>query len=135
METLATIFPFLVVVAALALAFLAFRLNLRVSRGSQSAGPRDLVRPAPVGLQRTPWELKALDDQVRASTNHRARGDLVHTVNRLTRASGIDDPALILAPDADDATISAIVDHLERRLELPPLMPTPTTQRLGSADR
>lgn len=135
MEALAAAFPLLVFLAALALAFFAFRLNRRISRGAQSAGPREVVRPEQVGLQRTPWELRAIDDQIRVPSNSRARTDLVHTINRLTKAAGVTDPAYLLPPNANDTMITAVIDHLERRLELPPLQPMPEPQRLGSPDR
>ncbi len=135
MATLASMFPLLVFVASLALAFFIFRLNRRLSRGAQSAGPREVVRPDQVGLQRTPWELRAIDDQIRVPANSRARHDLVNTINRLTKAAGVSDPAYLLPPNAEDAMIAAVIDHLERRLELPPLTPVGPPQRLGSADR
>ncbi|MGB5760116.1 MAG: hypothetical protein WBM50_24590 [Acidimicrobiales bacterium] len=127
MGTLASIFPLLVVVAGLALAFFAFRLNRKLSRGAQSAGPWEVVQPEQVGLQRTPWELKAIDDQVRVPSNSRARGDLVQTINRLTKAAGVTDPAYLLAPNASDAMIEAVIGHLERGLDLAPLGSTATS--------
>ncbi|MGI9597293.1 MAG: hypothetical protein ACR2QK_14110 [Acidimicrobiales bacterium] len=135
MEALASAFPLLVFVASLALAFFALRLNRRLSRGAQSAGPREVVRPDQVGLQQTPWELKAIDDQIRVPANSRARGDLVQTINRLTRAAGVTDPAFLLPPNASDPMIANVILLLERRLELPPLLPLQPDQRLGSADR
>lgn len=135
MEALAAAFPLLVFVASAALVIFVIRLDRRLSRGARSAGPREVVRPAPVGLQRTPWELKALNDQLRMSSNHRARSDLVQTINRLSRAAGLQEPRFFLTPDASDAMIAAVVDHLERLLELPPLPPMPGTHRLGSTDR
>jgi len=144
MQLLASLFPLLVVLATLALAFFAIRLDQRLSRGSQSAGPRYVVRPEQVGLQQTPWELKALDDQVRAASNHQARHDLTQTINRLTRAAGIDDPAYILTPDANDYMIAGVIDMLERRLELTPSIDGQaeygrsrfgSTNTLGSPDR
>lgn len=127
--TVASLFPFVVVVAGLVLAFFVFRLNRRLGRGAQSAGPRDVIRPEQVGLQRTPWELQAIDDQLRLAPNSRARTDLVHTINRLTKAAGETDPAFLLPPNATDAHIAGVVDRLELRLELPPLTPTNTHRR------
>lgn len=135
METLASLFPWLVVLATAALGIFAFRLNRRLSRGAQSAGPRDVVRPDQVGLQRTPWELTAIDDQIRVPANTRARNDLVNTINRLTRAAGVTDPNFLLPPHASDTMIEAVIDHLERRLELGPLTPMAPPQRLGSPNR
>ncbi|MGH1492599.1 MAG: hypothetical protein ACRBK7_24945 [Acidimicrobiales bacterium] len=129
MNVLVSAFPLLVVVGALVLAFFVFRLNRRLSRGAQNAGPRYVMRPQQAGLQRTPWELRAIDDQILLPSNSRARTDLVHTINRLTKAAGETDPAYLLGPHASDIDIAAVVDRLERRLELPPLMPLNSPQR------
>ncbi len=130
MDALTSIFPVLVTIAALLLAFFALRLDRRLSRGSKSAGPREPARPEQVGLQRTPWELKALDDQIRAGANRQARQDLVLTVNRLTAAAGINDPAYTLNTNANDHMIANVIAMLEQRLELAPLDPM-----LGSPHR
>lgn len=134
MDLLISLFPLLVVVATLALIVFVIRLDQRLSRGSQSAGPRDTVRPKQVGLQQTPWELQALDDQVRATSNHQARQDLTQTINRLTRAAGIDDPAYLLNPGDNDYMIAGVIEALERRLELPPLTMGQQPQHFGSPD-
>ena len=130
MQALAAAFPLLVTLATLALGIFAFRLDRRLSRGSQNAGPRYVVRPEQVGLQRTPWELTALDDQVRAGGNRQARQDLIQTVNRLTAAAGITDPAYTLTTNANDHMIANVISLLEQRLELAPLEPM-----LGSPHR
>jgi hypothetical protein len=145
MAGLASMFPLLVAVVSIALIVFLIRLDRRLSRGALSAGPRDPQRAEPPGLQRTPWELKAIDDQLLASPGHRARIDLTKTVNRLIRAAGIDDPARLLRPDASDHEIAAAISSLEQRLELPPLLPPgaesiasvpgPGSGRLGSTDR
>lgn len=129
MNVLVSAFPLLVVVGGLVLAFFVFRLNRRLSRGAQNAGPRYVMRPQQAGLQRTPWELRAIDDQILLPPNSRARTDLVHTINRLTKAAGETDPAYLLGPHASDTDIAAVVDRLEQRLELPPLMPLNSPQR------
>ncbi len=129
LETVASLFPLLVFLTGLVLALLVFRLNRRLSRGAQNAGPRYVLRPEQAGLQRTPWELRAIDDQIRLTPNSRARTDLVNTINRLTKAAGEPDPAYLLAPNATDAHIAAVVDRLELRLELPPLTPTNPPRR------
>lgn len=123
MSMLTTLFPWMVVVASIVLAILAIRLDRRVSRGSQSAGPRDVLQPEPVGLQQTPWELQALDDQVRIQRGTAARRELIHTVNRLTEAAGVTDPNYVLHPQSGDDAIAAVVLHLEQRMDLPPLRP------------
>lgn len=126
MSLLATLFPWLVALAAILLIVLAIRLDRRVSRGSQSAGPREVPRPEPLGLQQTPWELQALDDQVKVPPRTSARRELIHTVNRLTEAAGVTDPRYVLAPDAGDDAVTAVILHLEQRMELPPLVPAHT---------
>ena len=57
------------------------------------------------------------------------RQELVHTVNKLTEAAGVTDPRYTLHPDAGDDAISAVISHLEQRMELPPLVPTPDGRR------
>lgn len=123
MSALTALFPVLVFLATVALVVFAIRLDRRLSRGSQSAGPREVMQPEQVGLQRTPWELKALDDQVRSGANRQARHDLVQTINRLTTAAGITDPAYRLDTNANDHMIANVISLLEQRLELPPLEP------------
>lgn len=119
----------LVIVAVMVLAALVIRLNRQLSRGAQSAGPRYVTRPQQAGLQRVPWELRAIDEQIHRTTDSRARTDLIHTINRLTKAAGETDPAYLLHPAASDDHIAHVVDRLELRLELPPLTPTNSPQR------
>lgn len=121
MNLLTALFPLLVVMAGVVLGILAFRLDRRLSRGSRSAGPRDVVQPTPVGLKRTPWELQALHDQVQLPVGSTVRRELIHTVNKLTEAAGVTDPNYRLPPDASDAAVAAVVLHLEQRLDLPPV--------------
>ncbi len=121
MNLLTTLFPLLVVVATLVLGVFVIRLDQKLSRGSRSAGPRETTRPKQVGLQKTPWELRAIDDQLRAASNRQARADLANTINRLSRAAGIDDPAFMLNQQANDNMISGVIATLEERLDLPPL--------------
>ncbi len=131
MEAIAQLFPFLVFILACALIVFVIRLDRRLSRGSRSPGPRQVVRATPVGQRQTPWELQAINDQLRLSTNARARTDLVNTLNRLTTAAGLRDPSFTLPPNASDLHISTIVERLERQLELPPLTSFPTAPALG----
>lgn len=121
MSLLPTLFPLLVVLATLVLGIFVIRLDQKLSRGSQSAGPRETIRPKQVGLQQTPWELRAIDDQLRAASNRQARADLTNTINRLSKAAGIDDPAFMLTHEANDNMISGVIATLEERLDLPPL--------------
>ena len=114
-------FPVLVVLVTIVLLILLFRLDQRLSRGSLNAGPREPVRPDPPGLLQTPWELQAIDDQLRSHPGDRHRSDLVKTVNRLIEASGITEPAARLPFDASDHEIHTVIAELERRLELGPI--------------
>ena len=82
-----------------------------------------------MGLQRTPWELQALDQQLQAPRGNAARRELIHTVNKLTEAAGVTDPAYTLHADAGDDAVAAVIAHLEQRMELPPLVSTPETER------
>lgn len=119
MSALPVVFPLLVVVGTLAFIGLAFRLGRRISRGSRSAGPFEPLRPPPPGLQQTPWELSAIADQLGSANASRSRIDLINTVNRLTRAAGETDPRFTLHAAADNGQIAWVIDHLERRLDLP----------------
>ncbi|MEM7323659.1 MAG: hypothetical protein AAF531_11295 [Actinomycetota bacterium] len=129
MDLVVTLFPWLIVLAALVLVVLAFRLDKRISRGARSAGPREVPHPEPVGLQQTPWELEALHEQVRVRRGTAARRELIHTVNRLTEAAGVTDPRFQLHPESGDDAVAAVILHLEQRMELPPLVETPRAQR------
>jgi hypothetical protein len=127
------VFPLLVVLATIVLAILLFRLDRRLSRGALNAGPRDPVTAEPPGLLRTPWELRAIDDQLRSSPGTRNRADLVKTINRLITAAGMTEPAARLPFDATDHEIATVMAELERRLELGPLPPTGHPRPLGSS--
>ena len=120
MSSLVGVFPALVVLVTLGLLGMLVRLDRRLSRGSLSPGPREPVRPEPPGLLPTPWELQAIDEQLRGRPGDRHRTDLVKTVNRLIGSAGIRDPAARLPFDATDHEIQNVVAELERRLELPP---------------
>lgn len=135
MSGLAGVFPVLVVIVLLALLALLVRLDRRMSRGSLNPGPREPVRPDPPGLLPTPWELQAIDQQLRGLPGDRHRTDLVKTVNRLIGSAGIRDEAARLPFDATDAEIDSAMAELERRLELGPLLPGRSDPGLGSSDR
>jgi hypothetical protein len=127
MEALASAFPLLVFLGIIALLAMAFRLSRRISRGSRSAGPIDVIESNQVGLQRTPWELASIDDQLQSPMSQRHRIDLINTINRLTKAAGETDPRFVLDSRANNHQIAHVVDHLERRLELgPPVWETST---------
>ena len=136
MTTLAAAFPWLVFAACVGLLVVVIRLDRRLSRGARSAGPRDIQRPRPVGLQQTPWELKAIDDQLQSGTGTRPRIDLTNTLNRLTRAAGLDGPQHQLPPNATNDMIQWVVQELETKLELGPMLahfvPTPTGTGTGT---
>lgn len=135
MAGLTGIFPVLVLLFFVALLALLYRLDRRLSRGSLSPGPREPVRAEPPGLLQTPWELRAIDDQLRGYPGDRHRSDLIKTVNRLIGAGGITDATAQLPFDATDAEIEMVVAELERRLELGPLLPGTDNRGLGSTTR
>lgn len=123
-------FPVLVVVAVVVLLVLALRLDRRLSRGAYSAGPWETERPKPPGQERTPWELKAIDDQLILATGAGGaavpRYDLTATVNRLITAAGLP-PREQLPLSANLQELSTAIGLIEDRLGLPPLTPvTPT---------
>lgn len=135
MAGLPGLFPVFVVLFVVGLLALLYRLDRRLSRGSLNPGPREPVRAEPPGLLQTPWELQAIDDQLRGYPGDRHRTDLIKTVNRLITASGIAGPEAQLPFDAADHEIELVVTELERRLELGPLMPSNDPRRLGSTNR
>lgn len=152
MAGLASVFPIVVALVTIVLLILLFRLDRRLSRGALDAGPRESVPAEPPGLARTPWELRAIDDQLRSPAGARTRADLVKTLNRLIKAADPGGGTAQLPFDATDHEIAAVIAHLERRLELGPLVPDrpappgppatavppalgPPGGRLGSSDR
>ncbi|MDH4076840.1 MAG: hypothetical protein OEW29_12960 [Acidimicrobiia bacterium] len=136
-DQLAAAFPIVVVAALVVVLVLALRLDRRLSRGAYSAGPWETERPAPPGQERTPWELKAIDDQLilAAGAGGAAvpRYDLTATVNRLITAAGLP-PREQLPLSANLQDLSAAIGLIEDRLGLAPLTAdpgprTPATQR------
>lgn len=125
MQILVRLFPLLIMAAVLGIGFLALRLDQRTSRSSYSAGPIEIPRPRPVGQEPTPWELRAIDDQLRLVVNHGStavpRYDVAATVNRLTTAAGLTDPRDQLPVTASEAELAAAITLIEHRLELRPL--------------
>ncbi len=118
MIVLADALPAIALLAAVGLTILLIRLNRRVSRGSRSAGPRTVEPPSPAGLTATPWELEAIDLQLRSPRDSVARRDLVATVNRLITA-GRDRTDLAPIPlDASNDDVERVVEVLESRLDL-----------------
>ncbi len=118
MIVLADALPAIALLAAVGLTILLIRLNRRVSRGSRSAGPRTVEPPSPAGLTATPWELEAIDLQLRSPRDSVARRDLVATVNRLITASrDRTDLAPIPLDDSND-DVERVVEVLESRLDL-----------------
>lgn len=129
------VFPVLVGIMMIGLLALLYRLDRRLSRGSLSPGPREPVMPNPPGLLATPWELQAIDEQLRGRPGDRHRSDLVKTVNRLIGSAGVRDPIAQLPFDATDHEIQNVMAELERRLELQPLLPGHPERGLGSSGR
>ena len=130
MASLVAGFPFFVAVTVIVLLVLALRLDRRMSRGASSAGDLEPERPAPIGLTETPWEIKAIDDQLRAMTVRSSavrRHDLTATVNRLVTAAGL--PVEHQLPlDADQNELASAIAAIERQLDLPPLPRGPDGQ-------
>ncbi len=134
MTELARWFPLFVVVSLVPIIMLTVRLERRISRTPDSAGPAEPVRPTPPGLQQTPWELQAIEDQLAMARHQRGAGvrryDLTGTVNRLVAAAGFDQPSDELPLAASEAQLGAAIARIEARLELPPLEETdPSAER------
>ncbi|MDH3299071.1 MAG: hypothetical protein OES24_01035 [Acidimicrobiia bacterium] len=118
MTVLADALPAIALLAAIGMTILLVRLNRRVSRGSRSAGPRTVEPPNPAGLTATPWELEAIDLQLRSPKDSAARRDLVATVNRLITASRDRTDLAPMPLDASNDDIERVVAILESRLDL-----------------
>lgn len=118
MTAVADALPALAVLAGIGLTILLVRLNKRVSRGSRSAGPRTVEPPSPAGLTATPWELEAIDLQLRSPTDSVARRDLVATVNRLITASRDRADLAPIPLDASNHDVERVIEILESRLDL-----------------
>lgn len=122
MTLLADLFPLFATLAILALVVFVIRLWVKIGRGAVSAGSRDVVRPKPVGLQKTPWELAALDRLVVGSSGI-ANPNLIGTVNRLIEAAagpGGDPRLQPLPTNAGISQVAAAISQLEHELELGP---------------
>ncbi len=127
-DVLAPLFTPLVVLAALVVVVLAVLLDRRIGPGPRTAGPRDRDRPAPPGQERTPWELKAIEEQLLVArglaTAAAPRYELTVTVNRLLVAAGLTDVHPELPVTADEAQLATAITLIEDRLGLPPLART-----------
>lgn len=124
-DLLYVLFPLLVLLGALVVFVAALRLDRRMSRGAHSAGPADVPRPAPAGQAALPWELQAIEDQLRLSATPTSstvpRHDLSATVNRLMRAAGFNLPHEQIPPGASPERLAQAIAKIEHRLGLPPL--------------
>lgn len=118
MTVVADALPAIALLAAIGLSILLLRLNQRISRGSRSAGPRTVEPPSPAGLTATPWELEAIDLQLRSPMDSVARRDLVATVNRLITASRDRTDLAPIPLDASNRDVERVVEVLESRLDL-----------------
>lgn len=101
------------IVALVVLAYLVVRLGRRVSRGTDSAGPRQVPQPLPVGQKATPWELEAIDIQLGAHRTSTARQDLIATVNRLAAAANRNER---VAGSAGNMEIDHLIAVIENQL-------------------
>ncbi len=115
-------FPLVAGLLAAAVLLLAVRFDRKLARGPSSAGPREPEQPPPPGQTRTPWELQAIEDQLRLlrTQGHRAvpRYDLNATVNRLIVAARLDDPEDQLPITADEDDVEAAIARVEAQLGL-----------------
>ncbi len=118
MTVLADALPLIATLGFIGLTILLIRLNRRISRGSRSAGPRIVEPPNPPGLAATPWELEAIDLQLRSATETVARRDLVSTVNRLITASRDRVDLAPIPPNASNDDIERVINVLESQLDL-----------------
>ena len=119
-------FPVLVMVAVLTVGILGFQLRRHLGSGAYSAGPLDVAAPDPPGQEETPWELAAIDQQLRISDTAAApaltrRYDLTATINRLSASAGLASPEEQLSITASMSDIEAAVARIEERLGLGPL--------------
>ncbi|MEL7156364.1 MAG: hypothetical protein AAFN30_07170 [Actinomycetota bacterium] len=93
MIVLVDLFPLLVLLAALLVAFLALRLHRHLGQASYSAGPLEVLPPEPPGQEATPWELRAIEAQLDMVTHPGTgvvrRYDLTATINRLSASAGL----------------------------------------------
>ncbi len=126
-DLLIDLFPLFVIVGTMSLFFAALRLDRRMSRGAHSAGPTEAPRPAPVGQEQVPWELRSIENQLRSvpirTTGAVPRHELTATVNRLMMASGLTNPLDQLPITATEADMTRAVAKMETRLGLAPLAP------------
>lgn len=124
MSILADVYVPLVLLASAALAYAAYRLNKRVSRGAIDAGPREREPQKPPGLKATPWELGVIDEQLLGAGA--VSQDLATTINRLLDAAELnptDHNRYVLTGAASVADVEQTVAMLEDRLELGPVDP------------
>ncbi len=124
-DLLIGLFPLFVILGVLSLFFAALRLDRRMSRGAHSAGPTEAPRPAPVGQEQVPWELRSIENQLRSVPIHTTgavpRYHLTATVNRLITASGLANPLDQLPMAATEADLARAIAKIEARLGLAPL--------------
>ncbi len=124
-EALTTLFPVAVFLVVVAVVVLGVRLNLHLGQGSTSAGPLEIDRGEPPGQEATPWELNAIEHQLRTAvapgTGSVRRYDLTATINRLSASAGLNRPEDQLPITADEDDLTAAVARLEQRLGLAPL--------------
>lgn len=123
------LFPYVAGLGALLVVFLGLRLHRHLGQGSYSAGPLEVQAPEPPGQEATPWELRAIDDQLTMVTHPGSevvrRYDLTATINRLTASAGLVGDEYQLPITATEAQLEAAVARIEERLDLPQLSEGP----------
>ena len=126
--------PILAIAALVIVLALAFRLSRRIDRGPTSAGPVETEPVTPPGQEPSPWELRAIDEQLQRLVRRDAgvrRSDLTGTVNRLITAAGLPATEQLL-PGADLNQLAATITRTMAtdapiRAAIPMPMRTPTT--------
>ncbi len=118
-------FPIVAGAVIVTVVILAIRLDRRMSRAPYSAGSYEPEQPSPLGQERTPWELKAIEDQLHLLSSAVGpavpRYDLTATVNRLISASGLTDAQDQLPITATIDQLAVSVAKIEDQLGLAPL--------------
>ena len=124
-DILLQVYPWAVALGVVVVFIAALRLDRRMSRGAHSAGPADVPRPAPPGQAEIPWELEAIEGQLRLAAGRTSlavqRYDLTATVNRLLVAAGLTGAHHQLPMTATEDQLDHAITLIERQLELPPL--------------
>lgn len=123
------LFPIVVLLGALMVVYFGLRLHRHLGESSFSAGPLDVQRAESPGQEATPWELKAIDDQLTMLRDPSGgvvrRYDLNATIDRLSASAGLVGSEYELPITATEADLEAAVARIEEGLNLPPIQEGP----------